>query len=325
MMLERERATHEATQHAGETTTTSDIASLNAADARLWTRYACIGDFERAWAVSDRIRERTRRFQDPRTPRHLQQVWDGTPLADRRVLVRCYHGLGDTIQFIRYAPLVKRIARHVAVWAPPRLLPLLATTAGIDSLLPLHDGTPEISYDVDVEIMELPYVCRTTLGTIPNHVPYLSVDPLSVPWQGKTRVGIVWRAGEWDVQRSIPFPLLAPLLDVGVECYQLQHLPRPEERHHQLRTLDADDPVSLARAMRGLDLVITIDSLSAHLAGALGVRVWTLLRKESDWRWMQARDDSPWYPTMRLFRQSDEGEWAEVLHKVRSALTRLSG
>jgi hypothetical protein len=97
-------------------------------------------------------------------PRHLQYIWDGTPLAGKRVLVRCYHGLGDTLQFIRYAPLIKTIAREVIVLAQPALLPLLRTMRGIDRLLPLHNGAPDVEYDVDVESMKLPHIFRTTLA-----------------------------------------------------------------------------------------------------------------------------------------------------------------
>src|SRR5215213_4565042 len=125
------------------------------------------GDFAAAWEISDALLE-TKRAQDHTTvPRHFQTIWDGRPLAGQRVLVRCYHGLGDTIQFIRYAALLKRIAAQVIVWAQPTLIPLLRNVEGIDQLLPLHDGTPDAEYDVDVELGELPYVFRTMPETIP--------------------------------------------------------------------------------------------------------------------------------------------------------------
>src|SRR3954452_2291314 len=118
------------------------------------------GDFERAWQLSDAVG--TARV-NRQLPRHEQTIWDGTPLNDRSVLVRCYHGLGDTIQFARYLPLLRQRARKVVVWAQPTLLELLATVGGADLLLPLHNGAPGVDYDADVEIMELPQVFRTTV------------------------------------------------------------------------------------------------------------------------------------------------------------------
>src|SRR5690606_19458527 len=125
------------------------------ADAREWLRLARQGDFVRAWEASDRILQRHAANPDFTKPRHLQSIWTGEPLDGKRVLIRCYHGLGDTIQFIRYAPRVREIAREVIVWAQPSLLPLFASVRGIDRLLPLHDGAPGVEYDVDVEVMEL--------------------------------------------------------------------------------------------------------------------------------------------------------------------------
>src|SRR5436309_15813666 len=139
-----------------------------------WIRAMQSGNFARAWEVSDAyLRARLAAGRPPHTgPRHLQHIWDGRPLADKRVLVRCYHGLGDTIQFIRFAAPLREIAREVLVWAQPSLLPLLATAAGIDRALPLHDGIVEAEYDADIESMELPYALRTTLDSLPKRVPY---------------------------------------------------------------------------------------------------------------------------------------------------------
>src|ERR671932_14884 len=141
---------------------------------------ACMrrGAFEAAWAISDAVLRARAGVPCWHWPRHLQYIWDGTPLAGKRVLGRCYHGLGDTIQFIRYAPLIKAIAAEVIVWAQPPLLPLLEMVQGIDQLLPLHDGVPEVEYDVDVEVMELPHIFRTTPETIPLTISYLHVDPI---------------------------------------------------------------------------------------------------------------------------------------------------
>jgi hypothetical protein len=290
-------------------------------DARRWIECAKSGDFESAWQLSDRIRQRSARRQDWSLPRHLQQVWNGASLIDRRVLIRCYHGLGDTIQFIRYAPYVRAIAREVIVWAQPSLLPLLATMPDIDRLSALHNGIPDVGYDVDVEVMELPYVFRSTRSTIPCDIPYLSAEPSSMPVTGR-RVGIVWRAGDWNATRSIPFHGIERLFEFDrVTWYRLQHGTMPDEQHPRLQPLDTFGLLQTAQVMKALDLVITVDSMPAHLAGALGVPVWTLLSTDADWRWMRDVHASPWYPTMRLFRQRRPGEWqpvvAEVLERLR--------
>src|SRR3954464_5716125 len=180
-----------------------------------WTEHMRRGNFAAAWAVSDAVLRARADQSCSHWPRHFQYIWDGTPLSGRRVLVRCYHGLGDTIQFIRYLPLVRAIARETIVWAQPKLLPLLSSVAGSDHLLPLHDGTPDVEYDVDVELMELPYIFRSTLETIPAEVPYLHVLPTTAGHdRGYYHVGIVWRAGDWDDRRSIPVEELAPLRSI---------------------------------------------------------------------------------------------------------------
>lgn len=295
--------------------------------ADLWQHHMRRGEFAEAWQHSDAALVARASQPCHHWPRHLQYVWDGRPLAGRRVLVRCYHGLGDTIQFIRYAPLLKAVAAEVLVWAQPALLPLLATAPGIDQLLPLHDGAPEAAYDADVEVMELPHLFRTTLGTIPAAVPYLHVEPrrLVAVEPGKLLVGLVWQAGDWDARRSVPFELLVPLATVpGVQLVILQANAtaagwQPDVGVH----LGEFDLYEYARVLRGLDLLITVDSMPAHLAGALGVPVWTLLHAAADWRWLAGREDSPWYPTMRLFWQEAPGEWKPVVARVQAELKQL--
>jgi hypothetical protein len=256
-------------------------------------------------------------------PRHQQQIWDGTPLHGR-VLIRCYHGLGDTLQFIRYAPLVRARSAEVVVWAQPALLPLLGTVAGISRVLPLHDGDPGVACDVDVEIMELPFVFRTTLDTIPAAVPYLDAGPRQPATDERLRVGVMWRAGDWNSARSIPFDLVRMWLDVpGIRWQSLQHPARLDEADSRLELCPVDNIWRLARAMCALDLVISVDTMSAHLAGALGLPAWTLLPRQPDWRWLHNRTDTPWYPTMRLFRQSRSG-WTAMAGDVRDALNALT-
>jgi hypothetical protein len=284
-----------------------------------WLSLMRRGEFAEAWRISDASLRGRAGTTCWHLPRHEQWVWDGTPLHNKRVLIRCYHGLGDTLQFIRYVPLVDKIAKHVTVWAQPSLLPLLP-----GDVRPLHDGTIDCDYDVDVEIMELAHVFRTTLDTIPSDVPYIHVAAAQVSRDGKLSVGIVWRSGDWDERRNVPFRLMESLADIGnVKLFSLQR--DPDHFSDRITLLEGvDDPLQTARLMRAMDLVITIDSMPAHLAGALGVPTWTLLPTDADWRWMEDRDDSPWYPAMRLFRQQRPGDWADVIERVRAALATIA-
>ena len=212
------------------------------------------------------------------------------------------------------------------MWAQAELLPLLQTAPGIDQLLPLHDGTPDVAHDVDVEIMELPYFFRTTLATIPADIPYLHVSPRKLLADSEQlAVGLVWKAGNWDARRSIPFALLEPLAAVpGVQLYILQADAAASGWREGVGSNPGEFELQeYARIIKRLDLLITVDSMPAHLAGALGVPVWTLLHAEADWRWLLHRQDSPWYPTMRLFRQEWEGEWAGVVAQVITELKKL--
>jgi hypothetical protein len=294
----------------------------------LWLDAMRRGDFAAAWQISDALLPAfvlKTRTQDQRTvPRHLQNIWDGRSVAGKRVLVRCYHGLGDTIQFIRYAALLKRIAAQVIVWVQPSLIPLLCGVEGIDRLLPLHDGVPEVEYDVDVELNELPYLFRTTIDNIPARVPYLHADPAPLPSaNNKIRIGLIWQSGDWNASRSIPFPLLRPLAQLsGIEWHILQRDAQRAGWNGDFGVLSGgDNPLADARVMRALDLVISVDTMTAHLAGALAQPTWTLLPFNADWRWMKDRKDSPWYPTMRLFRQKREGDWGAVIDEVASVLS----
>jgi hypothetical protein len=296
------------------------------ASGERWLALMRRGDLAAAWTVSDAIMRARGGAPSWHLPRHLQHVWNGEPLAGRRVLVRCYHGLGDTLHFIRYAPMVRSIAAELIVWAQPSLLPLLATVQGIDTLLPLHDSVPDVEYDVDVELMELPHVFRTTLRTVPNEVPYLHVPPLPRARGPELDVGLAWAGGDWEPRRSVPYALLEPLTRIpGVSLHVLQRGPHRRDWQPGQGTLaNVRDAYDEARFMRSLDLVISVDSMPAHLAGALGVPVWTLLHHDPDWRWMSRGSRSAWYPTMRLFRQEQPGEWEPVIARVAAELGRIS-
>jgi hypothetical protein len=288
------------------------------------------GDFAAAWTISDSLLG-TRGAQDQeQLPRWMQSVWDGRSVAGKRVLVRCYHGLGDTIQFIRYAALLKEVSVEVIVWAQPSLLPLLRSVRGIDRLLALHDGEPEVEYDVDLDVGELPHVFRTTMRTIPAEVPYLFVEPASLPRNGRLSVGLIWESGDWNEYRSIPFSLIKRLGRLPeIDWHIMQRDPFRAGWDGEWGTISGgDNPLDDARVMRALDLVVSVDTMTAHLAGALGQNVWVLLPFEADWRWLAEGNDSPWYPTMRLFRQRDEGRWDTVIDQVveqlETGLTRFS-
>jgi hypothetical protein len=308
------------------------------------------GEFAAAWQLSDFVLRSGYLSRCKDLPRHFQSVWDGSALEGKRVLIRCYHGLGDTIQFIRYAPLVKLRALEVTVLAQSELIPLVRTVEGIDRVFPLEAGDAGSDYDTNVEVMELPHVFRTTLETIPAQVPYLHVNAGSNrrsaeraaaitspshsgrgtgegPAHRKLRVGIAWAAGDWDSRRSIPAELLALLANVtDAELHVFQRGPALDEPRSWIAlTPEWSDVVEEARLMRAFDLMISVDSFPAHLAGALGIPAWTLLQKDADWRWLEGREDSPWYPTMRLFRQERAGDWEPVILSVAAELAKLGG
>ncbi|HEX7970426.1 MAG TPA: hypothetical protein VF502_19540 [Stellaceae bacterium] len=300
------------------------------------SRWMCAmlrGDFESAWRISDAVLAARAGRDCAHLPHHLRWVWDGTPLAGRRVLVRCYHGLGDTLQFIRLAPLLKQICPFVAIEAQPELLPLLASAPGVDALVPLDGAVPP--HDVAIESMELPHALRLTLAAVPTEVPYLAVPPALVgaarrhvaAADGRLKVGIAWAAGAWKPERSVPSAQLIQLNALPhIALYNLQRGPAlaaADALQFATREGESDDILETAALVTHLDVIVTIDTMVAHLAGALGRPVWTLLHYEADWRWMLAREDSPWYPTMRLFRQTSPGAWQPVIDRIVAALARM--
>jgi hypothetical protein len=280
------------------------------------------GNFEEAWRISDVHLHG--RLADGLPfhvgPRHLQPVWDGSTLAGKRVLVRCYHGLGDTVQFVRFAGPLRRIARHVTVWAQPALLDAVRGAAGVDQAFPLHDGTPQVRYDVDIEIMELAHALRVDRRTIRVPVPYLFKQhrPAIMRSRRYIDVGVVWQAGDWVPERSIAPSLLTPVAQLpGIRLLSLQRGPAAcLASTIPARPIGCDDVRKTAILLRNLDLLITVDTFIAHLAGAIGVPVWLLLHADCDWRWMDNGSNTVWYPTMRIFRQPRSGDWRSVIDDV---------
>jgi hypothetical protein len=298
---------------------------------RRWMCAMLRGEFERAWRIGDDILRRRRGLNAAHLPRHLRWIWDGRDFVDRDVLVSCNHGLGDTLQFIRFVPCLAERTRSVTVEAQPELLPLLASVPGISRLVPLGGATS--SSEVAIEVMELPHALRVTLASLPSRVPYLtSTSPNGGAAPGaELTVGLVWRAGGWRPERSVPLRLLEPLAALpGIKLISLQQGEAVRDLERSPLGGQIAQPATgkanilrTVELIRQLDLVLTVDTMVAHLAGALGAAVWTMLDSHADWRWMVDRRDSPWYPTMRLFRQRRSGDWPPVIDEVVRALCCL--
>lgn len=284
------------------------------------------GAFDVAWAVSDAVlgaRDPATR-DDPTLPYYLRWLWDGRALEGRRVLVRCYHGLGDTLQFCRYLPLLRPRVARLTLEVQPELLPLLRSLPGPDRLIPFRPEAPAPLSDCDIEIMELAHALRL----VPNGAPYLVAEPLPRP-DSDLLVGVCWQAGGWDPGRSVPLPVLAPLGRVhGVRLISLQRGPGLDELGSAgappvLDTGDrSTDVLAVARLLATVDLVVTVDTMIAHLAGALGRPTWLLLQAEADWRWMSGRH-SLWYDSARLYRQTRPGQWADPVTQMQTDLFEL--
>lgn len=301
-----------------------------------WLEAMFAGEFEEAWRHTDRIELVRRRLQGQpgwqRGEHHL--IWNGSDWSGKVVLVRCWHGLGDTIQFLRYLPLVRQRAKQVIVQAQPMLLSLVEGTPGIDVLLNGWTNDPDPPHDVEIECMEFPYAFRHTPSDLPAATPYLAVDRLRargcpVPLAEGFRVGLVWASSSWNTTRSVPLRTLAPFGRVpGVRWYSLQQGPEQAELSHAPFPITSlapctTDLADAAAAMLEMDLIISVDTMAAHLGGALGRPTWTLLKHEADWRWMRHRQDSPWYPTMRLFRQPTPGDWHSAIEQMAAALAGI--
>ena len=266
------------------------------------------GDWEAAWRATDVLELPRRAHQhEPgfvRSPEHLH--WDGTPTAGRTVVVRCEHGLGDTLQFMRLLPLLQ--AAHLHFLVQPPLVDLLRGVAGLGEVRYYWTTGTFPPHDVDMEVMELAYALRMPPQRLPAPLPGLRAKEsqhFELPHEDRLRVGLVWACSHWEPSRSIPLADLAPLFAIEeVQFYSLQHGEAATDPLLQRIDIEPLSPRTseiraAAAAMCALDLVITIDSMPAHLAGSLGCPTWVLLKQAADWRWMDARADSPRYPTMR--------------------------
>lgn len=277
--------------------------------------------------------------------RHLQcPRWQGEPLAGKSVLLGYEAGHGDMIQFCRYAAELKaRGAAHVTLLCHPALKRLFASLAAVDSVIAFDEHVPHTGWDVWTPLMSCPFYCQTRVDSLPATLPYLHAQAALVDqWRAALpvsglRVGLAWRGNpkfDNDGDRSLPdLSVLAPLWQVpGVSFVSLQKGAGEDQARHPPAGqpfLDlgsqAQDFADVAAMVANLDLVISVDTAVAHLAGALGKRCWLMLPAyQTDWRWLDARSDSVWYPdVMRLFRQRVMGDWAPVVEQIKAELAAL--
>ncbi|WP_433995339.1 tetratricopeptide repeat protein [Bradyrhizobium betae] len=306
------------------------VATYNLATLQLLT-----GDFEPGWLG------REARWKLPVGLLHRgfsQSLWLGDqPIEGKTILLHADEGFGDAIQFARYVPMVAALGARVILEVQPPIQPLLAEVSGV-AMCVGRPSAASLPFDLHCPLGTLPLALGTRLDTIPSPEPYLPASPVArvKVWEDRLgehnrfRVGLVWSgnpAHKNDHDRSIALDTLAPLLDCDVQFVSLQKGARDRDRAF----LDArPDIVDLtdhltdfsdtAALISCLDLVISVDTSVAHLAGALGAPVWTMLPSNPDWRWLLNRDDSPWYSSMRLFRQPERGDWACVVDRVRREL-----
>jgi Flp pilus assembly protein TadD len=293
------------------------------------------GDFQNGWPEHEwRLKAKSqfpvRPFPQPR--------WTGQDVTGKTILLHAEQGFGDTIQFVRYVPLVAARGARVILECQPELFGLLKDVPGPERLI--ARGDPQPTFDLQCPLLSLPRAFNTTLQTIPAQQPYLMIDPervqqwtvkLSVARHG-LNVGLCWAGSSThsnDANRSIDPAQLAPLACDGVTFYSLQKRDGSEAAPNipaKLALCDVGNQlvefVDTAGVISNLDLVISVDTAVAHLVGALGKPVWLLLPFAADWRWLLSREDSPWYPGMRLFRQQKAGDWEGVIRRV---VEELSG
>jgi len=272
-----------------------------------------------------------------------QPAWQGSPLTGMHVLVLCEQGLGDTIQFIRYVPMLVARGAKVTVECQSKLRPLLKCLEN-EHVKVIARGEPLPTFDMHARLMTLPCIFGSTPEDLPNSVPYLSVDEKRIAEfkeqfasEPGFKVGLVWQgntAHKGDRFRSIPLELFVPLTKIeGVRLVSLQKgygSEQIEKNKEQMELLEWSDPtdttaealLDTAAVMKNLDLVVAVDTSVAHLAGALGVPTWVAMPLASDWRWLSEREDTPWYPTMRLFRQKKLGGWTDVIERMTTAMRK---
>jgi tetratricopeptide (TPR) repeat protein len=293
-----------------------------------------LGDYERGWPLYEWRRRRRGHGLGLQT--FSLPEWRGDDPAHRHLLLHSEQGLGDALQFCRYAPLLARRGARVTVLVPPSLKVLLQSLPGVDVLA---DSEPRPEFDLHCSLLSLPLLFRTTLATVPAEVPYLQPpSDVGARWRARLgtttrpRIGLAWSGNprhERDRERSMSLAELAPLMELPVDFISLGKDVRVEDRATLKRmpilalgeqSVDFADSAALIAC---LDLVISVDTATAHLAGALGHPVWIMLDARPDFRWLLDRVDSPWYPTARLFRQHRPKDWTAVVERVAAELRGL--
>jgi tetratricopeptide (TPR) repeat protein len=296
------------------------------------------GDFDAGWPLyewrwkNEKLGLKPRAFPVPR--------WDGSQsLEGRVILLHAEQGLGDTIQFSRYAALVAARGATVILEVPRPLVGVLQGIAGVSQLVVRGESLP--AFDYHAPLLSLPLAFRTDAGSIPSSPRYLAATPAKrAQWEQvmgpktRPRAGLVWSGSthhQGDRYRSITLAQLVPHLPAGWDFVSLQKEVRPAdarvlEQHPEIRALGArlEDFTDTAAVIELLDVVISVDTSVAHLSGALGQCTWTLLPSNPDWRWLLGREDTPWYPTMKLYRQSAPGDWSGPLERIREDLRGLA-
>jgi len=288
-----------------------------------------LSEYEDRWSTPYGVRFR-RKLPQP--------LWKGEPLEGSRILLYCEQGMGDTLQFVRYVPLVAERGGKVILEVQPRLHQLLAHVPGAAEVVGPGETLPE--FDCQCPLLSLPWALGTELTSIPASIPYIHPHPAKVEaWRQRLpgnslRIGLVWAGSPLhphEFWRAIPLEVLAPLTNIeGTSFYSLQ-MGAGTDQLKQLGSRaciidlceEQKDFADTAAIVANLDLVISIDTSVAHLTGAMGQPGWVLLSKSSDWRWLLDREDSPWYPTLRLFRQSTPGNWRDVVARVERELRDL--
>jgi len=290
------------------------------------------GQYEQGWAEYE-WRWKTPTFADFRRD-FAKPAWAGENLDGRTILIHAEQGFGDGIQFIRYLPLVAQKGGRVVLECRPQLKRLFSTVEGVDEICALGDPLP--NFDVHVPVMSLPYLMKTTLESVPRAVPYLTapVNSTIAPALFETadyKVGLVWAGSPTrkdNLMRSCPLQDLSPLLGIsGARFYSLQVGPFQSD----LQDIEGgegivdlapllNDFADTASALRSLDVLVSVDTGVLHLAGALGLPTLALMSQPTGFLWMDHREDSPWYPTIRLFRQPHPGRWEEPVERVRAEL-----
>ena len=279
-------------------------------------------------------------FPSPKR-RFAAPAWQGEDPRGRTIVLHDEQGVGDAIQFARYAPLLSAMGARVFLECNSQLVRLLSGMAGVEGVIPRFGTLPP--HDYQASLLSLPHLLGATLATIPATTPYLSAEPdLTAHWARRLgshdglKVGLVWAGNpefKADRLRSPGLAAFRPLFDVpGVTLFALQKGAGRNDLvgadwlppHFVDLNDDIRDFADTAAIMTNLDLIVTSCTGPAHLAGALGRPTWTVIPFSPDWRWMDSREDTPWYPTMRLFRQDQRGDWTGVVRRLTAALSRRS-